>query len=53
MQDEPDPQRTFYGFKPKEFDRANTVRPESAPEQPVKPDPGIAPAIDRKLTYMN
>lgn len=49
MQDEPDPPRRHYGFKAKEFDRANTVPPESAPEQPVKPDPGIVPAIDRKI----
>jgi hypothetical protein len=49
MQDEPDPPRKFYGFKPKEFDRANTVPPAPAPEQPVKPDPGIAPAIDQKI----
>lgn len=49
MQDEPDPPRKFYGFKPTEFDRANAVPPESAPEQPVKPDPGIAPAPDRKI----
>lgn len=49
MQDEPDPPRRYYGFKSKEFDRANTVVPASAPEQPVKPDPGIAPAIDRKI----
>ena len=49
MHDEPDPPRKYYGFRPKEFDRANTSPAESAPEQPVKPDPGIAPAIDRKI----
>jgi hypothetical protein len=53
MQDEPDPPRKFYGFKPTEFDRANAAPPESqsAPTQPVTPapDPGIARAIDRKI----
>jgi hypothetical protein len=49
MQDEPDPPRRFYGFKPTEFDRANPVPSGSAPEQPVKPDPGIVPAPDRKI----
>ncbi len=49
MQDEPDPPRKYYGLKPKEFDRVNIVPSESVPEQPVKPDPGIVPAIDRKI----
>lgn len=49
MPDKPDPPRKFYGFKPKEFDRANAAPPESGPAQPVQPDPGIAPAIDRKI----
>jgi hypothetical protein len=49
MQDEPDPPRKFYGFKPKEFDRANPVPPGSAPAQPVKADPGIASAPGRKI----
>ena len=49
MQDEPDPPRKFYGLKPAEFERANAAAPESAPAQPVTPDPGIAPAVDRKI----
>ncbi len=49
MPEEPDPPRKFYGFKPKAFDRVNKVPPAAAPEQPVKPDPGIAPATDRKI----
>ena len=49
MQDEPDPPRKFYGFKPTEFERANAAAPDSAPVQPVAPDPGIPPAIDRKI----
>jgi hypothetical protein len=53
MQDEPDPPRKFYEFKPTEFDRANAVPPESpsASTQPVTPtpDPGIAPAPNQKI----
>ena len=46
MQDEPDPPRKVYGFKSREFDRANAPRPEapSAADAPA-PDPGI-PAAD-------
>lgn len=45
MQDEPDPPRKVYGFKPREFDRANTT-PSAAPADtpPPAPDPGIASA---------
>jgi hypothetical protein len=43
MPDEPDPPRKFYGFKPREFDRANGApSPASAPPPPPPaPDPGI------------
>jgi hypothetical protein len=47
MQDEPDPPRKVYGFKPREFDRANATPPAAptdAPVLPPTPDPGIAPA---------
>ncbi len=47
MQDEPDPPRKVYGFKPREFDRANAAPaiPPSADAPPPAPDPGI-PAVD-------
>ena len=47
MPDEPDPPRTFYGFKPTTFEVANP-RPPPAPapdaSTPPAPDPGPAPA---------
>jgi hypothetical protein len=44
MPDEPDPPRKFYGFKPREFERANPIS-QRAPEpaSPSAPDPGIVP----------
>jgi len=46
MQDKPDPPRKTYGFKPREFERANNVPsspPSEAPPTPPAPDPGILP----------
>jgi hypothetical protein len=49
MSDQPDPPRKVYGFKPREFERANPARPDaSSPDLPA-PDPGIAPARDEKI----
>lgn len=44
MADEPDPPRKFYGFKPREFERANPDLPakESAPPPASAPDSGVA-----------
>jgi hypothetical protein len=45
MQDEPQPPRKTYGFKPREFERANPARPEPPSDAtPPTRDPGIAPA---------
>lgn len=50
MQDEPDPPRKIYGFKPKEFDRANLARPsEPADAATPAPDPGIPAADSGKI----
>ena len=50
MSDEPDPPRKVYGFKPREFDRANTVPPAApASALPTAPDPGIVAADDGKI----
>lgn len=48
MQDEPDPPRKVYGFKPREFDRANPAPAGSPPAAapPPAPDPGIVAASD-------
>jgi hypothetical protein len=45
MQDEPEPPRKTYGFKPREFERANPARPAepSGAATPAR-DPGITPA---------
>lgn len=50
MQDEPDPPRKVYGFKPREFDHANTTPPATAADttQPAA-DPGITPADPGKI----
>lgn len=48
MQDESDPPRKFYGFKPKEFERANEPVEGQAP-LPTRPDPGISPARDERI----
>ncbi|MBI5771467.1 MAG: hypothetical protein HZA93_27075 [Verrucomicrobia bacterium] len=39
MPDEPDPPRKFYGFKPREFERANTP-PPSPTDAPAPAPPG-------------
>jgi hypothetical protein len=45
MPDEPAPSRKTYGFKPREFDRANPTRPGApAEDAPPLPDPGIVAA---------
>lgn len=42
MADESDPPRKIYGFKPREFERANPVPPPAAHEAgAVNPDPGV------------
>ena len=50
MSDELDPPRKVYGFKPREFERANAPRPD-APESANAPlpDPGIVAAPDGKI----
>ncbi len=50
MSDEPAPPRKTYGFKPREFERANPARPgASADATPPAPDPGIAAAGAEKI----
>ncbi len=50
MQDEPDPPRRVYGFKPREFDRANAPRPPApADAAPPAPDPGIPATAAGKI----
>lgn len=50
MQDEPDPPRKIYGFKPTEFDRANPARPPAPSDAvPPAPDPGIPAADSGKI----
>jgi hypothetical protein len=48
MQDEPEPPRKFYGFKPREFERANPAQ-RPAPSEPPAPDPGIPVADSGKI----
>ncbi len=51
MQDEPDPPRKIYGFKPREFERANPT-PAGSPAAdvpPPAPDPGITAAGEGKI----
>ena len=50
MHDEPEPPRKIYGFKPKEFERANATPPaESTDAPPLLPDPGIPVADAGKI----
>jgi hypothetical protein len=45
MPDQPEPARKVYGFKPREFERANPARPsDPAHALPPAPDPGIVAA---------
>jgi hypothetical protein len=48
MQDEPDPPRKFYGFKPKEFERVNESTKGQA-SLPTGPDPGIPSVGDEPI----
>ena len=49
MPDAPDPPRKFYGFKPREFERANAPRAEAPPPTSPAPDPGIPTATGAKI----
>ncbi len=50
MQDEPEPPRKIYGFKPREFDRANPPpAPAVTPSDATAPDPGIPVADSSKI----
>ena len=50
MPDEPDPPRKFYGFKPREFETANTPRPSPPPPTSApRPDPGIVRVSDARI----
>jgi hypothetical protein len=50
MQDESDPPRKNYGFKPREFERANPARPPHPSDASVPaPDPGIVAADSGKI----
>lgn len=49
MPDDADPPRKFYGFKAREFERANEIRPSPAPDGPPAPDPGIVPISEGKI----
>ena len=49
MPDEPDPPRQAYGFKPREFERANPARPAAPSPDAPAPDPGITVASDEKI----
>lgn len=50
MPDEPEPTRKVYGFKPKEFARANPARPsDGADQQAPLRDPGIIAADAGKI----
>lgn len=48
MSEEPDPPRKTYGFKPRDFETANT-HPPMAPAPPPRPDPGIQPAAEGRI----
>lgn len=48
-QDDPDPPRKFYGFKPTEFDRANPPPAAPAADAPAAPDPGVAPVAGGRI----
>lgn len=50
MPDESDPPRKFYGFKPRDFERANAIPvPPPAATAPVAPDPGILPSDGARI----
>ena len=49
MQDEPEPPRKTYGFKPRDFERANPAPAQPTSELPA-PDPGISAASDEKIS---
>src|SRR5258708_1885544 len=48
MQDEPDPPRKVYGFKPREFERTNPAA-KAAPAASPAADPGIVAAREGKI----
>ncbi|MDO8539018.1 MAG: hypothetical protein Q7S40_01145 [Opitutaceae bacterium] len=48
MADDPDPPRKFYGFKPREFDRANPP-PSPAADIPIQPDAGPQPMANTRI----
>ncbi len=55
MPDDPAPQRKVYGFKPREFERANPPRageaaPANAPAGSPPPDPGIVASDSGKIS---
>ena len=49
MPDDPDPPRKFYGFKEREFERANEIRRTPPPDAPPAPDPGIVRTSEGKI----
>jgi hypothetical protein len=49
MQDEPEPPRKVYGFKPRAFERTNDPPPDAPPPPPLAPDPGIVPASEGRI----
>ena len=49
MPAEPDPTRKSYGFKPREFDRANAPRPAAPAGDTPAPDPGITSSSEGKI----
>ena len=49
MPDDAEPPRKFYGFKPRDFERANAPRPEAPPAAAPAPDPGVVPAAPGKI----
>lgn len=53
MQDEPEPPRKTYGFKPRTFDRTNDTPPAPPPSAPISPDPGITPASDGAINVQD
>ena len=49
MPADPDPPRKFYGFKEREFERANPPRPEAPSAKAAAPDPDMPAARDGKI----
>jgi hypothetical protein len=49
MQDEPDPPRKVYGFKPREFARANPVPPPRTDDSPPPIAPAARPQTEGKI----